>query len=56
MKSKKYLDKILKDAYKEYVPKNRHASDPQSITFRKLRGILDDVEKEIDECLSQLKQ
>lgn len=55
MKSNKYLDKILKDARKEYVPKDRHASDSQSITFIKLIGILDDVEKEIDECLEQLK-
>jgi hypothetical protein len=55
MKAKQYLDKILKDARKEYVPKDRHASDSQSITFMKLKCILDEVEKEIDECLEQLK-
>jgi len=55
MKSDKYLDRILKDAYKEYVPKDKNASDSQSITFRKLRFILDEAEKKINECLEQLK-
>ena len=56
MEAKKYLEKIIKDAYKEYVPKGRHASDSQSITFVKLRYILREAEREINETLEQLKQ